>query len=310
MVQMGQATGYGHEHHDLGSFQIWRNGYYVSKESTGYSMTFAGGRDGTTNATNGVLLSSAADDPVTTASLHGGQANAYPDGPARVLRLESADAYSYAAVDLSPTYRAHASSHRDRDDNKDAGGAVREFLYVKPLETLVVLDRLSSTGEVVPPEQVDKTFVLHFPYPPQFTNDNSLLAVNGDQALKVTSLLGTPRWGVVDEGDFTGHHDVPSYYQYRLEENVSGAQQSYFLHVLQARGVGGADLAISLTEDAGSWTVTLDHPTLGHAVVVLNKGMASAGGAFGYSATDTPDVAPLRESVQPITVTNDGPVWG
>jgi hypothetical protein len=64
------------------------------------------------------------------------------------------------------------------------------------------------------------------------------------------------------------------------------------------------------TEDADSWTGTLDHPTLGHAVVVLNKGMASTGGAFGYSATGTPDLAPLRDSVQPITVTNDGPVWG
>jgi hypothetical protein len=45
-------------------------------------------------------------------------------------------------------------------------------------------------------------------------------------------------------------------------------------------------------------------------VVVLNKGMASTGGAFGYSATGTPDLAPLRDSVQPIAVTNDGPVWG
>jgi hypothetical protein len=127
----------------------------------------------------------------------------------------------------------------------------------------------------------------------------------------VTSLLApSPQWNVVDEGDFTGHHDVPSYYQYRLEENVSGAQQSYFLHVLQARDAGGADLALNLTEDAASWTVTLDHPTLGHAVVVLNKGMASTGGAFGYSPTGTPDLGSLRDSVQPITVTNDGPVWG
>jgi hypothetical protein len=299
LMQLGQGTRASHFHHDIGTFQVWRNGYYLSKESTGYSMQFNGGTDSQTISKNGILFGGI------------GEANAYADGPAQVLRLESSADYAYAAVNLLPTYRAHGSSQRERDDNPYAGSIVREFLYIKPLETTVVLDRLASTDERGPPENVVKTFLMHFPLPPQITDAHSVLAVNGTQALRLTSLLSpAPDFRVVDEGDFTGHHDDPAYYQFRLEENVSGTRDSYFLHVLQARDAGGADLALNLTEDATSWTVTLDHPTQGHATVVLNKGLDSLGGLVGYSATGTPDLGPLRDSVEPIQVTDDGPAWG
>src|SRR5262249_29943182 len=102
-----------------------------------------------------------------------------------------------------------------------------------------------------------------------------------------------------------------SYYQYRMEENSTGAAQNFLLNVLQARDASGANVVSSLTQDATSWTIQLDHPTLGHAVIVLNKGLTSTGGAVGYSATGVPtSLTPLLDHVQSMQVTDNGVTWG
>jgi hypothetical protein len=300
LVKMGQGTRAAHEHLDIGTFQIWQNGYWLSKESTGYSQQFNGGTDSQTISTNGLLFQGI------------GEANAYADGPAKVLRLESNNVYSYAAVDLNPVYRAHGSPYPGRDDNPYAGTVIREFIYVKPLDTMLVLDRLSSNdANSILAANVNKTFILHVPYMP-VVNGNTVLEVNGTEALKMTSLLGAnPQINVVDEGNFQGTHYQPSYYQYRVEETTSGTAQSYFLHALQMRSASAADVQIQTTETAASWTITLSDPTRGTAVVILNKGMVSSGGSVAYAASGPPGTpTQLRSSVEPITVTNSGPVWG
>jgi hypothetical protein len=239
-------------------------------------------------------------------------ANAYRDGPAQVIRVESAPHYSYGVVDLSKAYRARKSAFLDRDDNPYAVSIVREFLYLKPLETLVILDRLEATDEKKPSKDVTKTFLLHFPEKPELDGSDRVLAVNGDQALRVFTLLPqkTTR-RVVDEGDFQGKHLQAAYYQYRLEESHEGPKQSYFLHVLQAREVKGADVQVQLHDDSASWTIQIDHPKQGHAVVVLEKGMASRGGKVAYSTKDAPsEFSSLSERVQECRVTANGPVWG
>ena len=53
-------------------------------------------------------------------------------------------------------------------------------------------------------------------------------------------------------------------------------------------------------------TIQLDHPTLGHAVIELNKGLVSSGGAVGYSATGVPtNLTSLLDHVQSIQVTDN-----
>lgn len=289
----------GHSHLDAGTFQIWRNGRWLSKESTGYETRFADGNSRQTIAHNGLLFGGI------------GLANAYQDGPPDVLRLESRERYSYAAVDLSDAYRAHASSDRRRDDNPYASHALREFVFVKPLETLVILDRLESSGDEIPAEDVIKSFLLHFPERPEIQGSNTVVGSNGDQALRLTTLLPrAPRYEVIDEGAFEGQHDADSYYQYRLQIQDSGQRLSYFLNVLQGRDASGANVTASVTEDSTAWTIRLDHPTAGHAVIVLNKGSTSTGGRVGYSVTGVPtDLEPLLNRVQGIEVTDSGPVW-
>jgi Heparinase II/III-like protein len=300
LLQLGHAPGNSHPHLDQGTFQIWRHARWLSKESTGYSMPFAGSWPTATNAHNGIVFNNR------------GQANSAPDGPAKILRLESRADYAYAAVDLTPVYRAHKANYPDRDDNPYVGHVVREFLFIRPMETLLVLDRLESTSEKDPANEVVKTFVLHFPEKPQVQGTDSVLGQNGDQALQITTLVpAKPEYEVVDEGDFTGKHYDASFYQYRLEVKDKGQAQSYFLHVLQARDSTGVAIQAQIKDEADGWRVQLDHPTLGHAAVAFKKGMTSTGGAFAYAAKEPPtSLKPLRADVQAIKVTETGPVWG
>ena len=65
-----------------------------------------------------------------------------PTGSYVMRRLESRPEYSFAVVDLSPAFSGRANR------------VIREFIFVRDLETMVVFDRLDSTST--------KTFLAHF----------------------------------------------------------------------------------------------------------------------------------------------------
>jgi hypothetical protein len=312
-----------HGHLDYGTFQIRRGNRWLTKETTGYSSQAAG------FGGNGLCLKGSNDMlnhngiVFTGRGWTIGPASGYPDGIPTPLRLESQPDYAYAAVDLSKAYQARTSNYEDppgvpRDDNPFAKTLVREFLFVRPLETMVVFDRIeaesdSKWGTLLPAVQVVKTFLLHSLKQPTVQDSNHILLTNGNQALRLTTLVpAKPRYTVVDDSTNVGAYAAshPDWFQYRLEVNDSGAAQSYFLSVLQARDASGADLTTSLTEDGTSFQVTLTHPTLGTAIVKFQKGMTSTGGQFGYAASGSPVLADLTDSVQNIAVTDNGPVWG
>jgi hypothetical protein len=332
LIQQKCASGGGgHAHRDQGTFQIWRNGRWVSRETVGYGIEQdpVTGFDDTrrdpsyTGAHNGILFE----------GLGMADCDETPDGPAKALRLESRDFYSYAAVDLSKAYRDHASDYLSsthtrelRSDNPHVANVVREFIFVRPLETLIVLDRLKSSAfdrqdveaarnvtlspRVTDAAQVRKTFVTHFENAPTFMDDERrVLGVNGNQALEVTTLYPAPAnvaRRVVNEQSH-GFQDG----QHRLEITTSGSAQTYFIHALQARDASAPSLLSNLTETADGFVVRLTHPTKGEVVVTLSKGMTSAGGQIGFAATGT--ATPTRslvDHVQSMTVSNDGPVWG
>jgi hypothetical protein len=280
VLQLGQPDGDGHQHQDAGSFQMWSNGQWLSTNDRGYSVALA---DGTwiadTAAQNGLLFNGSGEST---------QPNAEP----QVLRLQSTATYSYAAVDLTPDYRSSDS----RYDNPAVNHVEREFLYIKPMKTLVVLDRVDATSA-----GVTKSFLVHFPNAPTI-NGNTVIGTAGNQQLNLTSLTSGAAFNVVNEG---------SNGQYRLAENIAGAAQGYLLNVLQATSVGGPTVAVSMTQNATSWTISLDSAALGHAVIVLQAGMTTNGGTIGYSATGVPTSSTsLLDHVQTIQVTNAGPIWG
>lgn len=307
---LGYARGAGHQHLDAGTFQIWRGGRWLSRETAAYIDEVKGYR--------GQDKVAAREGIGHNAVLFGGRGGAagYWDGFPEVVRLESRKDYAYAATELSKWYRASTSNHTDRDDNPYAKTLVRELVYVRALETLVVLDRYETSsasldrrdwsGPKLAAPDVPRTFVLHAEQDAKVATAGAITTiVAGDQALRVTTLVpkaATVR--VVDER-LKPTDDIG---QQRLEiDGPLGAAQGYFLHVLQAKDAKGADVTATVDDRADAFAITLVHPARGSATITFAKGMASTGGTIA-----TPGCAahPLATTVQAIHVTDAGPQWG
>jgi hypothetical protein len=278
MLQLGDAPGdtIGHQHADYGSFQIWRGGRFVSRETAAYSG------DGSTEVT-GYAGAAPVDGALglahNTVLVNGANPGPqYTSGTAHVERLESRPGYAYAAVDLVPP----ASQLQEWR---------RELVFVRALETLVVLDRLQTASAAA-----TKTFINHCETNPVLAGNDGATCTVGTQALTMTTLLPAARtYRVVDEGSHTNS-------QYRIEvDTTPGTSQSYMLHVLQTRDAGGSALTPSVMDNGASYAVTLNASTS----ITFQKGMTSSGGSITIGAV----VTPLRADVQSMTVTADGPAW-
>jgi hypothetical protein len=295
--QMGDyaTAGVGHSHKDFGNWQIWRAGRWLSRESTGYSDTYTdfGGMgsvdsDATiahnTLLVNGLGFADPSDKGV--------------DGPALVKRLESQADYAYADVDLTKAYRNSDPTHTDRD-NPAVAHAERELVFLRGLETTVIFDRVASnaTGGTAA-EAITKSFLAHFEKAPVVTDPNHVTYTIDTQQLRLTVLVpAAPTTRVIDEKSAKASVNG----QFRLEVVTSGAAQSYFLTVLQAKDASAPALDPKVVDDGTNFTVTLDAT---HSVVFA-KGQTSSGGSV------TVNGAPknFRADVQGIKVTDSGPVW-
>jgi hypothetical protein len=283
----------GHAHLDYGNWQMWRTGRWLSRESTGYSDTIVGfGGRGTATTTDTIAHNSLL---VNGFGVGPGERNGSPT----VTRLESRVEYSFAAVDLSPTYRNNfcCSNHPERD-NSAVEHVEREYVFIRRLETMVIFDRIhvNDTGGILA-NNIVKTFVAHFEQAPKLDDANHVTALNGPQALRLTTLIPPkPRYQVVPEGGVG---------QFRLEINDSGSAQSYFLHVLQARDASRPNLIVSVDQNEKSSTVTLRDSTQEPVTLIFNKGMTSSGGSITVGGREIP----LYPHVQDVAVTDEGPVW-
>jgi len=304
---LGYPAEVGHLHLDAGSFQINRNGYWLSREAVGYSDSITGpggvGSVGTdsTWTVNGLIIDNMQ------------LAGSYVEGPPVVTRLDSQPNYVFTSVNLSAAYRAPTSSYTNpdgtpRDDNPSVASAVRDYIYVRPLETLVAFDRIATQDPstvgwptlAASPASIRKTFLLHFPNNPTIQDSTHVLGVNGTQALRLTMLVpaaqSVPSSVVVNEAMSGQAGDTSP--QFRLEESHSGEAQSYLINVIQARDATAPDVTATMTENATSFTITLTHPINGTAVIQFAKGMTSTGGSFGYAASGMPTtLTPLATSV-------------
>lgn len=284
LMQLGVTTDEGHQHADTGSWQMWRNGRWLSRESTGYSQNiigYGGGSVDTNNAAahNTLLVNGRAD------------VGGWRAGQATVRRLESRPLYSYIVSELTPAYRASRSDV----DNAAVSYVEREFIFLKPIETLVVFDRVESSATAT------KTFLAHFETSPTVDAGNRVVtAVNGSQALRVMTLLPTNAniRPIVNEGGQVG--------QFRLEVEAPAAAQSYLLHVLQAKGSTEANVTSSVVDNGSAYVLTVTHPTIGSATITLQKGRASTGGSISIGGVTTA----LASTVQSMTVNDNGVTWG
>ena len=275
-LQLGLSHDEGHGHNELGNWQMWRNGRWLSRETTGYSDTVAGyGGSGSVDTNNAV-----AHNGLLINGTGGTARHENPTASYVMRRLESQPEYSFAVVDLSPAFASRASR------------VIREFIFVRDLETMVVFDRLDSSST--------KTFLAHFEQSPSVEQGSRVInAVNGSQALQLNTLVpSNATYRVVTEGGAVG--------QFRVEIDSAGGGQSYFLTTLQGKGSSDASLSPSVADNGSSYTLTLAHPSRGTATIVLQKGMTSTGGSLSIGGQSFN----LTEGMQDNSVTNNGPVWG
>ncbi len=272
-AQLGTLSGTSFEHDDLGNWQLWRGGAWLSRESAAYYVMYVG--------QGGVGSVFAREAVAHNVVLVNGRGLAQEEGRGKpvVRRLESNARWTYADADLTGGYRNYDMYNPQRD-NPAAQHVERELLFLRSLETLVILDRLQTTAP--------STFLAHFETAPVLEDATHVTAVNGDQAVRLTTLSPAgATYRVVDEGSLGQH---------RLEVDTTATGVVYFLHVVQARGAAGSNLAASLTESATQLTVSL-----GPTTVVFEKGATSSGG--------TVDGTALRADVQAVQLTHSGPSW-
>lgn len=329
-VQLGTPGGIEHRHLDGGSFQLWRKGRWITRESTGYADLLTG------FAGQGTMQS--ADAPAHNTLLFEGRSTGIwigdtgplpvspggdqPRGLPRVVRLQHAPQFAYVAVDLADAYR---NGRDTRVDWPYADAAVREFLFVRPLQALVVLDRMRGSSDSLRPfyatgnwledgpreaaEDVRRTFVMHFEQRPLADGADRMAATIGTQRAELVTLLpvhpyaaSSPGVRVVDERQ-PGDEQAG---QFRLELDSTGQAESYFLNIVTGYDTGEAHIEASLQDANDHWVLTLQHPVRGSATIEFAKGMQSSGGSVRIGSGDT---LPLSGAVQGMHVTESGPVW-
>lgn len=334
-IQLGTPGGVQHRHRDAGNFQFWRKGRWITRESTGYSKRLVGfGGSGTVDtehhvAHNGLLFQGRTtgrwigSGPRVIAPGQPREDN--PDGLPDVVRLQHHADFGYVATDYSKAYR---NTDGPRVDWPYADKAVREFLFLRRFNALIILDRLRGSSDSQLPfyftpnwinspeggsgadplavhanaDAVVRTFLMHFETAPALSGNRASANVGNQVAELITLLPVTPNFRVVAE-------DVPGnelYGQHRLELDSSGSAESYFLNVVHGRDSGAAALGASLSDNGNSWTLTLSDPVQGTASIVLAKGMVSQGGSVSLPGAAA---VPLRSDVQGISVGTEGPVW-
>lgn len=231
---MKDPEGVGHTHADWSSFQMFRKGRWLTKETSGYSDLIKGVNSGNkvdtdvseADAHNTIFIGKAGD----MKSIVGYWQLEHPD----VTRLESKDNYVYAALDLTGSFKTSRTDVASLY-NPFVENVVREYIFIRPLETLIIFDRLKSkTSSSTNANDVLKTALIHFQTNPKIEDANHVLVTVGGQALHLSTLLpSNPSYTVENEGGTVG--------QYRLQVSTKGEEQSYMLNILQARDASGSN---------------------------------------------------------------------
>jgi hypothetical protein len=293
-LQMGEIFGAGHLHFDVGSFQWFKNGSYLIRETPTYGTTVAG-----YNSVGTIGGNSGFGHNVPLIGGVSGVTAGCMDSNAVVRRLETQPAYAYIDADISGAYTNNkcAGNHPERE-NLFARHVEREFLFFREIEVLLILDRMKADSATR-----TKTFTSHCETSPISIDASHYKCVNGNLQASYSVLLPAhPALTVVNESANGATCEVGAC-QYRLEINDNNpiGAQSYSLVVIQGLSASGTPMNPAVQDLGSSWTVTLD----GNHSVTLSKGMISSGGSVTINGTTTP----LRTDAQRMTITDDGPVW-
>ena len=184
-----------HQHHDIGSFVIWKRGW-LAMDATTLSKTGLSWEPGAHN----------------TIHVEGTERRMGPSGG--LTRLDDRGAFAYAATDATPQHRRKTNGPDEWLMNEVS----RELVYVRP-STLVVYDRVRPKD---PSRFVE--WRLHVPQPPSL---GAAVMVNVGAA-GLTLLPVVPNVvGLSSDGDLDGGASTA----WRVTEASAGSQ-SRFLNVI------------------------------------------------------------------------------
>ena len=294
-----QSWGGGHGHWDAGTFQVFRKGVNIIRETPGYSEFVAG--------YNGVGTSDTFAGFAHNIPLVGGLAQnnvqGCSDGPGVVKRLETQPSYTFAVTDLSLVYQNNVcdSGHPERQ-NPHVVSAVRELIYFRGINVLMIVDRLQSDASTT-----STTFVSHCETNPT-VKSATIACIDGTQEAFYTALVpASPTIAIIAEN--ANGASAPNW-QYRIEGNNAnpGNVVSYNIYTIQLGDASGfsaltpgvAD-SIPGNPSSGTFTITLD----ANNSLVINKGITSSSGTIKAAGS----TKALTTAVQGMTITDSGPVW-
>jgi hypothetical protein len=289
---LARSPAAGHKHFDAGSFQWWRNGRWLSRESTGYAGAGASvaGLDNTTPrvdvdhpvAHNTVLFEGKAN---INGSTETPGAPSLPEGNTQMLRLFANGDFVYGAADLVGGYRYRQGPNRCRYDWPYAQYAVREWVYLRAIETMVLIDRLTgssdSTGyppygnavncfqNMTGPRRTASEVVRHVVIHGMETfsqNGNWYLSNSGNERLAIQPLMpATRNVTVVNERNAVSGGGAQG--NVRLDIRANGAATIEFVNVLHASGNAATLPTVSLVNEAnGDRTVNIVKDSITYSV--------------------------------------------
>ena len=294
-----QSWGSGHSHWDAGTFQVFRKGVNIIRETSGYSEFVAG--------YNGVGTSDTFAGFAHNIPLVGGLASinvqGCSDGPGVVKRLETQPNYSFAVTDLTLVYQNNQcdSGHPARQ-NPHVVSVVRELVYFRGINVLMIVDRLQSDAPTT-----STTFVSHCETNPT-VKSATIACIDGTQEAFYTALVpAAPSIAIIPEN--ANGANSPNW-QYRIEANNAnpGNVTSYNIYTIQLGDASGFGALTPGFVDSnpgnpsnGTFTITLD----ANNSIVINKGITSSGGTIKAAGS----TKALATAVQGMTITDSGPVW-
>jgi Heparinase II/III-like protein len=294
-----QSWGGGHGHWDAGTFQVFRKGVNIIRETPGYSEFVAGYNSVGTSDT---FAGFAHNIPVI-----GGQASinvqGCSDGPGVVKRLETQPNYAFAVTDLTLVYQNNVcdSGHPTRQ-NPHVVSVVREFINFRGIGVLMIVDRLQSDASTT-----STTFVSHCESNPTVVSA-TITCLDGTQEAFYTALVpAVPTIAIVAEN---ANGANAANWQYRIEANntVPGNVLSYNIYTIQLGDASGFSALTPGVVDSnpgnpssGTFTITLD----ANNSLIINKGITSSGGTIKAAGS----TKALATSVQGMTITDNGPAW-
>ncbi len=285
----------GHEHMDGMNFQFWRNGRFLSMEVAGRG--FGSGWQIPDYENNEKPLDVHHSLAHNTLLFGGeGQSNTKMK-KSEVLRMESSDHYFFAAVDGTNAYKSQIEGD-DRYNNLNIDQVIREFIFIRELETLIVFDRMKSNAK----GNQGKTFLFHTWGKPVALNGDKHTATHYDQSIEITTLLPVDAsFKLVEEGVFR-KKNYENLWRLEVETNAQ-TEEEYFLHIIHGFDKGKKMLEVSF-KDGDEMIIGLNHPELGNAQIHLTKGMESTKGAVGYAKSGVPNtLRNLNEEIHKSEVT-------